>query len=159
MLFKNNKFKKLGSLILIAALTLAFSGCAGPARQKQVVEMPAPKKVGAYSYVVRGKRYHVMADSAGFEQQGKATWYGPKFHGRKTASGERYNMNRLTAAHKTLPFGTLVEVTNLNNGQSVVVRINDRGPFARGCVIDLSKAAAKQIGLGGSAPVEIIALN
>ncbi len=81
---------------------------------------------------------------------GIASWYGPGFHGRRTANGERFNQNALTAAHKTLPFGTKVKVTNLRNGQSVVVRINDRGPFTRGRVIDLSSAAARVIGIKGS---------
>lgn len=78
-------------------------------------------------------------------QSGKASWYGRKFHGRKTASGERYNMNSLTAAHRFLPFGTRVLVTNTNNNQSVMVRINDRGPFIAGRIIDLSPAAFKRI--------------
>ncbi len=78
-------------------------------------------------------------------EYGKASWYGKKFHGRKTASGERYNMNKMTAAHKTLPFGTKVRVTTMDNGKSVVVRINDRGPFVAGRIIDLSRAAAKKI--------------
>lgn len=86
---------------------------------------------------------------------GSASWYGGQFHGRKTANGERYDMNELTAAHKTLPFGTRVRVENLATGQAVVVRINDRGPFAPGRVIDLSRAAAERIGLirAGVAPV------
>lgn len=90
-------------------------------------------------------------------QRGIASWYGPRFHGRRTASGERYNMNHLTAAHPTLPFGTLVEVRNVRNGRSVVVRINDRGPFSKNRVIDLSFAAAREIGavLPGTAPVEL----
>jgi rare lipoprotein A len=90
-------------------------------------------------------------------QTGKASWYGGKFHGRKTASGERYNQHAMTAAHKKLPFGTYVRVTNLKNGRSCVVRINDRGPFVRGRVIDLSAAAAKQIGVysAGVAPVRL----
>ena len=82
-------------------------------------------------------------------EQGTASWYGDKFHGRKTSSGEVYNMNKLTAAHKTLPFGTVVRVTALYNGKSVDVVINDRGPFTRGRVIDLSRAAAQEIGLVG----------
>lgn len=81
---------------------------------------------------------------------GMASWYGPGFHGRRTANGERFNQNALTAAHKTLPFGTKVKVTNLRNGQSVVVRINDRGPFTRGRVIDLSAGAARVIGIHSS---------
>ena len=90
-------------------------------------------------------------------RKGMASWYGPGFHGRLTANGERYNQNGLTAAHKNLPFGTRVRVTNLNNGRSITVRINDRGPYARGRIIDLSKGAALVIGLMGSgvAPVQI----
>ncbi|MCA1994512.1 MAG: septal ring lytic transglycosylase RlpA family protein, partial [Coleofasciculus sp. S288] len=92
---------------------------------------------------------------------GIASWYGPGFHGRRSASGERYNQNELTAAHRSLPFGTNVQVTNLNNGRSVVVRINDRGPFVRGRVIDLSAAAARVLGLiqSGIAPVRIEVLE
>lgn len=80
-------------------------------------------------------------------QVGLASYYGEKFHGKRTASGEIYNMYDMTAAHRTLPFGTYVMVTNLENGRSVVVRINDRGPFAKGRVIDLSYAAAKRLGI------------
>lgn len=82
-----------------------------------------------------------------FVQIGKASWYGPKFHGKKTASGEIFNMYALTAAHRTLPFGTHVRVTYLKTGRSVVVRINDRGPWKRGRIIDLSYEAARRIGL------------
>ncbi|WP_017306963.1 septal ring lytic transglycosylase RlpA family protein [Spirulina subsalsa] len=91
------------------------------------------------------------------QYQGMASWYGPGFHGRRSASGERFNQNALTAAHRTLPFGTQVRVTNLNNGRSVVVRINDRGPFIRGRIIDLSRGAASAIGMLGSgvAPVQV----
>ncbi|MBO0662240.1 septal ring lytic transglycosylase RlpA family protein [Jiella sp. MQZ9-1] len=90
-------------------------------------------------------------------KSGRASYYGTRFHGRRTANGERFNMNAMTAAHKTLPFGTKVRVTNRRNGKSVVVRINDRGPYARGRVIDLSKAAASRIGMinSGTAPVKI----
>ncbi|MGL5035257.1 MAG: septal ring lytic transglycosylase RlpA family protein, partial [Microcystaceae cyanobacterium] len=90
-------------------------------------------------------------------RSGIASWYGPGFHGRRTANGERYNQNSLTAAHKTLPFGTQVLVTNLHTGRSVMVRINDRGPFIRGRVIDLSAGAAKVIGVygRGTAPVAL----
>jgi rare lipoprotein A len=95
--------------------------------------------------------------SGSFRQTGVASYYAHEFHGRKTASGERYNMNGLTAAHKTLPFNTRVKVTNLSNDKSVVVRINDRGPFKKGRIIDLSLAAAKKIDLigPGSAKVRI----
>lgn len=89
--------------------------------------------------------------------QGIASWYGPGFHGRPTASGERFNQNALTAAHRYLPFGTKVKVTNVNNGRSVTVRINDRGPFSRGRIIDLSRGAAKAIGVfnSGTASVQV----
>jgi rare lipoprotein A len=91
-------------------------------------------------------------------QNGRASWYGPGFHGKKTASGETFNTNQLTAAHRTLPFGTKVRVVNKRTGKSVVVRINDRGPFAHGRVIDLSRASAEAIGISGVAPVTVAEL-
>lgn len=96
----------------------------------------------------------VSADAS----QGKASWYGPGFHGNPTASGETYDMNELTAAHRTLPLGTRVLVRNLDNDRTVVVRINDRGPFVDGREIDLSYAAARQIGMvnPGLAKVEVV---
>ena len=99
----------------------------------------------------------IVANSFG----GKASWYGPGFHGRLTANGERYNQHAMTAAHPSLRFGTKVKVTNLNNGRSVVVRINDRGPYAGGRVIDLSAAAARSLNMisSGVAPVEVTILG
>src|ERR671920_525041 len=91
-------------------------------------------------------------------QSGAASWYGPGFHGKRTASGETFNTNALTAAHKTLPFGSEVRVTNERTGKSVVVRINDRGPYAHGRVIDLSKAAAEAVGISGVGKVTLAAL-
>jgi rare lipoprotein A len=91
-------------------------------------------------------------------QSGRASWYGPGFHGRRTASGETFNTNDLTAAHRTLPFGTRVRVVNQNTGQSVIVRINDRGPYAHGRVIDLSRASAQAIGLSGVSSVTVAEL-
>jgi len=91
-------------------------------------------------------------------EQGKASWYGPRFNGRRTASGERYNMHELTAAHKTLPFGTVVRVRSLVNGKEVDVRITDRGPFSRGRVIDLSRAAAESIGMLGLGVKDVLLL-
>ena len=88
-------------------------------------------------------------------QANTASWYGPGFHGRRTANGETFNTHALTAAHRTLPFGTRVKVTNVGNGRSVVVRINDRGPFVHGRVIDLSQAAARVIGMSGTARITI----
>ena len=101
------------------------------------------------------------ADSRAAAQCGKASWYGERFHGRKTANGERFDMHGMSAAHRTLPFGTKVRVRNLKNGRSVVLRVNDRGPFARGRVIDVSKAAASKLGFirAGTARVKVERLN
>jgi rare lipoprotein A len=113
------------------------------------------------SYVVNGKRYYILASANGFKEKGTASWYGEPFHGRKTASGEVYDMNKVSAAHKTLPLHTWVEVRNLENNQVVTLRINDRGPFVNGRIIDLSKAAAERMGvLGpGTAKVAIKAIT
>jgi rare lipoprotein A len=91
------------------------------------------------------------------EEVGTASWYGPRFHGKKTANGEVFNQNKLTAAHRTLPLGTTVEVTNVTNGKSVKVKINDRGPYVNGRVIDLSRAAAVRLGMkdAGVAKIQI----
>ena len=88
-------------------------------------------------------------------QVGLASWYGPGFHGKKTASGDRFSVHSLTAAHKTIKLGTKVKVTNLNNNKSVVVLINDRGPFVRGRILDLSPAAKRILDMGGTAKVHI----
>lgn len=100
--------------------------------------------VGA-PYRVKGRVY-VPRANPGYDRTGTASWYGRAFHGRRTANGERFNMNAMTAAHPTLPLSTLVRVTNLDNGRSVTVRVNDRGPFARGRIIDLSRAGARALG-------------
>jgi len=112
-------------------------------------------------YKVDGRWYHPLASAAGYDQTGIASWYGRDFHGRKTANGERYDMHALSAAHKTLPLPTLVRVTNLENGRSVVVRVNDRGPFARNRLIDLSYAAARSLGFvnKGTARVRVQTLD
>ena len=103
----------------------------------------APKYKPIKIYKVPGsKRYFIK-----YSEIGSASWYGKKFHGRPTASGEIYDMYKLTAAHKKLPLGTYVKVTNLSNGKSVIVKINDRGPYVKGRIIDLSYAAAKKIGM------------
>lgn len=105
---------------------------------------------------VQAKTKEVSPD---FVQVGEASWYGPGFQGRKTANGERFNTHEMTAAHKTLPFNTLIKVTNLHNEETVVVRINDRGPYIRGRIIDLSKAAKEEIGMGGLAQVRLEVYN
>ena len=108
-------------------------------------------------YVVRGIRYHPTVVSVGDFFKGNASWYGPDFHGKLTSNGEKYNMWGMTAAHKTLPMNTIVQVTNLRNGKTTVVRINDRGPFIATRIIDLSKAAASKIDMigHGTAPVRL----
>ncbi len=112
-------------------------------------------------YEVMGQRYYVLDSSAGYREQGMASWYGSDFHGRPTSSGEPYDMHGMTAAHRTLPIPTWVEVTNLRNGRSVIVRINDRGPFVDGRIIDMSYAGAEALGMvrAGTAPVEVRALG
>ena len=119
-----------------------------------------PSTVGSKPYRVGRTWYHPIPDAKGFSQRGLASWYGKDFHGRKTSNGEIYNMYAMTAAHKTLPLGTHVRVKNLNNGRTLQVRINDRGPFVRGRIIDLSYTAASKLGVvgPGTAPVEIVAL-
>ena len=130
--------------VYLLFLTLFLTGCASLQAPLQTItapEQPAAAPEPSYTVV----------------DQGRASWYGKQHHGKKTASGERFNANALTAAHKTLPFGTQVRVTNLNNGRHVMVTINDRGPFSHKRVIDLSQAAASEIGLvrAGVAPVKI----
>ena len=102
-----------------------------------------------------------LRQKSGSRQVGTASWYGRQYHGRKTASGEIFNMNDMTAAHPTLPFGTMVRVTNLRNGLSIVVRINDRGPFLKSRIIDLSYAAAKEVRMiqRGIVKVEVLVLE
>lgn len=130
-------------------------GCAGPEpRPATLPGHPPPYRIG-------NKWYRPMKHADGFRQQGIASWYGKKFHGRKTSNGEIYNMYAMTGAHKTLPLGTYVRVRNLRNGKEVVVRINDRGPFVDGRIVDLSYTAAKEIDLvgPGTAPVSLVALG
>lgn len=102
-----------------------------------------------------------VVDPHGYRAEGQASWYGARHHGRKTASGERFDQNALTAAHRELPFGTRVQVTNLSNNKYVIVRINDRGPSSRKRLIDLSQQAAKQLDMlrAGVAPVRVEALE
>jgi rare lipoprotein A len=112
-------------------------------------------------YEVFGKTYHVLQSSDNFLQEGIASWYGTKFHGNKTSNGEIYDMYAMTAAHKTLPIPTYVEVKNLANGKTIIVRVNDRGPFHGNRIIDLSYAAATKLGAikNGTSPVQVRAIN
>lgn len=112
---------------------------------------------GTKPYTIRGKTYYPLKSAHGFVEEGVASWYGPGFHGKKTANGERYNQYGMTAAHKILPLGTIVTVTNLDTRKSITVRVNDRGPFVDDRVIDLSRKGAEQIGMiaKGTARVRI----
>lgn len=141
----------------------------GPAIPPDVSQLPEPvpqaeprARYGNRSpYTVLGRSYHVMESAAGYVQRGIASWYGEKFHGRATSSLEPYDMYAFSAAHKTLPLPTFARVTNLENGRSVVVRVNDRGPFHADRLIDLSYAAAVKLGVHarGTARVEVRALT
>ena len=149
---RNNKHV----LCWMGVLLIGFLfGCAAPQpAPPQAPGKPKPYRVGK-------TWYHPVSDAKGFEQQGIASWYGKKFHGRKTSSGEIYNMYAMTAAHKTLPLGTYVHVKSLDTGNEVTVRINDRGPFIPGRIIDLSYSAANKIGMiaTGTTRVMIVALE
>ncbi len=118
---------------------------------------PLSKYGNPASYEVFGETYYTLRSSAGFSQTGIGSWYGRQFHGERTSSGEPYNMFKMTAAHKRLPIPSYVEVTNLDNGKQVIVRVNDRGPFHDGRIIDLSYVAARKLGIvrHGSAPVRV----
>jgi len=112
-------------------------------------------------YERNGVTYHVLKSAKGYDKEGIASWYGPEFQGKRTSSGEPYDMYAMTAAHKTLPLPTYVEVTNLENGRKVIVRVNDRGPFAKNRLIDLSYVAALKLGIvaSGTARVRVRALT
>ncbi len=113
------------------------------------------------SYSVYGTEYRVLDTSEGYQEVGIASWYGDPFHGRRASSGEQYDMYKMTAAHKTLPLPTYLRVTNRSNGRTIVVRVNDRGPFVDGRIVDLSYTAALKLGIveKGTALVELVALD
>lgn len=158
--------------ISVAAGTIAlfFTGCSflspgapsGPTNAR-INNSKSVQQATMRPYVINGKTYYPTVVNVGDKASGIASWYGPDFHGKKTSNGEIYNMHNLTAAHKTLPMNTMVKVTHVNNGKTVIVRINDRGPFVTGRVIDLSKAAATSINMigTGTAPVklEVVGFN
>lgn len=165
----SNRLTLLASLILASLL---LGGCSSPIRQDSAPDhhidhtrvpdaVPRQEPHSKYGnpkhYEVQGKRYYVLNSARGFRQRGVASWYGTKFHGRRTSSGEPYDMYAMTAAHKTLPIPVYVEVTNLDNNRKIIVRVNDRGPFAHDRIIDLSYVAAKKLGIAkpGTGRVEI----
>lgn len=144
-------------------VALALGGCAQTefaAHATKKIEGPSRSTQGYYKigspYQVDGTWYY-PAEDYGYDETGIASWYGPDFHGKPTATGERYDMNDITAAHKTLPMPSVVRVTNLENGRSLVVRVNDRGPFVRGRIIDLSRRSAQLLGIHapGTAKVRV----
>jgi peptidoglycan lytic transglycosylase len=155
------RLRTLGLLGLVAMLGL--TACGGPAYRTRVIDTPETRELKGHQkpYTVNGQLYAPLRDHAGFVQEGFASWYGKDFHGKLTSNGEVYDMYALTAAHKTLPLGVYVRVTNKTNGRQMVVRINDRGPFVQGRIIDLSYAAASDLGVvgPGTAPVRIEALG
>jgi rare lipoprotein A len=148
-----------GSALLLTCLLTILSGCVSkmPTLQQPHTHTKQTKS----SYVVFGQTYQVMPDSMGYMDIGIASWYGRKFHGRQTSSGDRYNMHALTAAHRSLPLPTYVRVTNLDNRRSIVVEVNDRGPFHDDRLIDLSLRAAQVLGFSdaGTATVVVEAID
>jgi len=166
------------SFPLLAIGMLAIAGCGGnkvrgdgpPSGSTRVPEIPGdavprPEARSKYgngpTYEVFGKRYTVMPLSAGYQERGVASWYGKKFHGNLTSNRETYDMYRMTAAHKTLPLPTYVRVRNLRNNKSIVVRVNDRGPFVNNRIIDLSYSAAMKLDMikDGTSLVEVTAIS
>ena len=137
--------------LLLCCILLSLAGCGsrgGGSWSKGGV-------VGGKPYTIRGKTYYPLKSAHGFVEEGVASWYGPGFHGKKTANGERFNQYAMTAAHKTLPLGTKVRVTHLGNRRSILVRVNNRGPFVDDRVIDLSRGAAERLDMIGSGTARV----
>jgi rare lipoprotein A len=178
------EYSTMKTTLRVAAMTVLtagfFAGCsttktvfepqdAAPAKPIDVSTIPdavpRPEPRSRYgnpeSYVVYGKRYYTLPSSKGYSERGMASWYGTKFHGKRTSSGEPYDLYGMTAAHKTLPLPTYVKVTNLQNGRSVTVKVNDRGPFHDDRIIDLSYTAAAKLGIlgNGTGKVEVRAID
>ena len=164
--------------LVIALAALAIAGCGGskvrgdgpPSGSARLPDLPddavpRPEPRSKYGngpvYEVLGKRYQVMPSSRGYQERGVASWYGKKFHGNLTSNREVYDMHKMTAAHKTLPLPTYVRVRNLRNDKSIIVRVNDRGPFVHNRIIDLSYAAARKLDMikDGTSMVEVTAID
>ena len=154
-----------GLLTVSFAFALTLTGCAPISDDdNEAIDQSAPvlipkdealSKTGNHPYVVDGILYTPLTELNNFSQTGRASWYGKKFHGKKTSSGEVYNMYQLSAAHKTLPIPSYIEVINLANNKSLVVRVNDRGPFVGTRILDLSYAAAKELGFVSQGTTQI----
>lgn len=156
--------------IFLISLAITLTACGRPAVITGKSKYPVPAKQtppGATvpatqrPYVINGKTYYPLPSAEGYQENGIASWYGSQFHGRKTANGEVYNMDADTAAHRTLPMNTYLLVRNQENGREITVRVNDRGPFVKNRIIDLSRRSAKQLGMmqQGTARVRITALG
>lgn len=148
--------KHLNHIILSAlfcAFTFSVIGCSAKANNYSNESTQVP-------YVINNITYYPIPSASGYREKGIASWYGRDFHGRRTSNGEKYDMHAMTAAHKTLPMNTMLLVKNLENGRETVVRVNDRGPFVRGRIIDLSYKAAQKLKMAnkGISRVQVIAL-
>lgn len=170
---KCRKWRCSSFLVLCLGITACNQKAPEPWEQQAAYYEPNPTKVisqnakpktlplsrygNLASYKVKGKSYQVLHDTSAFKQQGIASWYGPNFHKQRTSSGEVYDMYQMTAAHKTLPLPCFVKVKNTDNGREVIVKVNDRGPFHTGRIIDLSYSAATKLDMlaNGTANVEI----
>jgi peptidoglycan lytic transglycosylase len=173
---------RVSAAVLLGALSIAVAGCFSPPPRRSppqptpVTETPPPPETipevvphaeprsrsgNPPFYDVFGKRYYVLSSSVGYVERGVASWYGPGFHKVRTSTGETYDMYGMTAAHKTLPLPAYVSVTNLQNGRSIVVRVNDRGPFVGNRIIDLSYTAASKLDMlrNGTAMVEVRSID
>ncbi len=164
---------RTNSIILFVFVILFVSGCSTKSyyggsyayshsrRYHKINNSPSVQRATMRPYVVNGRTYYPTVVQTGNIYRGIASWYGPNFHGKRTSNGEYYDMYAMTAAHKTLPMNTIVKVNNLLNGRSAIVRINDRGPFVKNRIIDLSYAAAKKLDIvaTGTAPVKLEVLG
>jgi rare lipoprotein A len=157
-------------IILAGVLIAGICGCTRsatyysrplPASSRPTTAAIPPPTSSPKPYKALGQWYQPLPDARGFKQTGIASWYGEDFHGKKTSSGEIYDMYAESAAHKTLPLGTIVRVRNLDNNREMEIRINDRGPFVAGRVIDLSYACAAKLGVvgPGTVPIELVAVG
>ena len=172
--------RALHCALLLAAVALAGCATRAPAPRPPVPQIESPEvrppaamqvpdalpalepiRAGGPNkpYAVLGETYNPLPPEAALSERGLASWYGRKFHGRRTASGEMYNMYAMTAAHRTLPLPSYARVSNPANGRSVIVRINDRGPFIKGRIVDLSYSAAQKLGVQGLAAVQLVRIT